>query len=185
MKKTEDQVQNECVKWFRNTYLKKRNQLFSVPNGGKRNFIEATKLKATGLVAGIPDLIFVNAGKTIFFELKTEKGVLSDKQKLIHYTFLNEGFPVYLIRSFEQFKEVLNLEMNLSDRSIPGTPKQRIFNLIRKSDFDQSFKINNEDEFIIIKELLSLDIERANMFKIEISTENTYFTKVKRKDYGN
>ena len=56
MKNGEHQLQVECVKWFRFQYPKLANLLFAIPNGGLRNIKVATKLKAEGVLAGVPDL---------------------------------------------------------------------------------------------------------------------------------
>lgn len=55
---------------------------FAVPNGGKRHVHTAIKLKAEGVRAGVPDLVFVlPGGRFAGLELKAEKGRLSDAQK--------------------------------------------------------------------------------------------------------
>jgi hypothetical protein len=104
---TEDQLQAEFFKHVWNTYPKTRGLFFSVPNGGTRNPREAMKLKATGLVPGIPDLIFLWNGKVYGFELKTEKGVLSPKQKEIHEIWAANGICVYIVRTLAEVIEII------------------------------------------------------------------------------
>jgi hypothetical protein len=53
---------------------------FHVPNGGKRNPIEAAILKGFGVVAGVPDIIAIRGGHTFGLELKAEGGRPSEKQ---------------------------------------------------------------------------------------------------------
>ena len=54
---------------------------FAVPNGGKRHIHTAIKMKAEGVRAGTPDLVFVlPQGRAAFLELKSEEGRLSDAQ---------------------------------------------------------------------------------------------------------
>lgn len=59
--------------------------LYHVPNGGSRDPIEAARLKAQGVKAGVPDLVLPGArGKYhgLYIELKRQKGGrLSDDQK--------------------------------------------------------------------------------------------------------
>jgi hypothetical protein len=55
--------------------------LFAVPNGGFRHRIEAARLKAQGVTAGIPDLIGIRDGRVYGFELKAEGGRLSPAQR--------------------------------------------------------------------------------------------------------
>ena len=110
---TEQQLQKEIFKYFHNTYcLKNQNprcSIFSVPNGGYRNKLEAINLKATGTLAGVSDLIVLlpNA-KCLFIELKTETGIQSDKQKDFEKLVSDLGFEYYLVRSLDLFKTIIN-----------------------------------------------------------------------------
>ena len=40
-------------------------------------------------------------------ELKTEKGRQSDSQSAWQYLMINQGFRYYIIRSLEEFKELI------------------------------------------------------------------------------
>ncbi|MGV7234638.1 MAG: VRR-NUC domain-containing protein [Nitrosomonadaceae bacterium] len=104
---SEDRLQAECFLWFHNSFPKLRGLLFHVPNGGKRDPREANKFKAMGVVAGIPDLVFCKNGKTYFFELKTDKGKLSDRQIDVHEKLVGEKFEIWIIRDFENFKNLI------------------------------------------------------------------------------
>lgn len=108
----EDNLQAECYKWYNNTYClkhhKPRHSIFSVPNGGTRNSFEAAKFKATGLKPGVADIIILMPeAKTIFVEFKTDTGVQSDVQKDFEAVVKDLGFEYHIIRSFEQFKELI------------------------------------------------------------------------------
>jgi len=110
---TEDQLQQKCVIEFKNNYqIKGLGLIFSVPNGGTRNILEAKKLKLTGQLAGVSDLVVLLHQKTIFFELKAEKGVQSDVQKLFETNVKKLGFEYHIIKSLEQFKNILENEKN-------------------------------------------------------------------------
>ena len=75
---TEDHEQMMLVQWFRRTFHDVR--IFSVPNGGHRHPAVAAKMKATGVVKGVPDL-FVPAWR-LWIEMKrTKGGSLSPEQK--------------------------------------------------------------------------------------------------------
>jgi hypothetical protein len=54
--------------------------MFAVPNGGVRSRIEASIMKATGTVAGIPDTIWIKDGKVYGLEIKTEDGRPTEAQ---------------------------------------------------------------------------------------------------------
>jgi hypothetical protein len=108
----EDLLQQKIVIWFKNNYCLRhhvpRCSIFSVPNGGSRNIIEAKRLKATGMKAGVSDLIILIPGKTIFIELKNENGKQSLKQKEFQETVLNLNQEYYLLRSLDEFKSLIN-----------------------------------------------------------------------------
>jgi hypothetical protein len=61
-------------------------------------------LKATGVVAGVSDLIIIKPNEVIFVEVKTEIGKQSDKQKEFQQIVETLGFKYLLVRSLEDFK---------------------------------------------------------------------------------
>ncbi len=114
--KTEDKIQSEIVSWFTNNYCLKhhypRSVIFSVPNGGFRHKIEAMKLKATGMLAGVSDLIVIHRSKIYFCELKTDSGVLSSGQKDFALRIDQNGFPYKIFRNLLEFQNfIVSLEI--------------------------------------------------------------------------
>lgn len=109
---SEDKIQQDIVIWFNNNYCLKhhapRCSIFSVPNGGTRNKLEAIKLKSTGMKAGVSDLIVVMPEIVLFVEVKTETGKQSDKQKEFEIIISKLGFKYYLVRSLDEFKIIIN-----------------------------------------------------------------------------
>ena len=106
---TEDQLQSQCVQFARNYY---DCLIFSIPNGAYTGAKEASKLKATGLLSGVPDLQLIytsnqNNGTVIFIELKTPTGKLSPHQVLVHSKLAQYNIPVYTIRTIQEFKELI------------------------------------------------------------------------------
>lgn len=98
---TEDQIQQKIIIHYRNQF---KGLIFSVPNGGTRNILEAKKLKATGILAGVADLIILKPNaECIFIEVKADKGVLSDVQRIFRKEVAEMGFKYYLVRSVEEF----------------------------------------------------------------------------------
>jgi hypothetical protein len=65
------------------------------------------KMKATGLVAGVSDLIIVQPNRVIFLELKDTNGRQSNEQKSFQEKVTALGFEYWLIRSLEEFKAKL------------------------------------------------------------------------------
>lgn len=104
---SEIRLQAACYQWTHNNYPQTRGLIFAVPNGGTRHKIEAMQLKASGLVAGIPDVLLVWKAKIYPFEFKTRSGRLKANQQKIHEIWNNQGVPVTVIRSFEQWEKTI------------------------------------------------------------------------------
>lgn len=66
--------------------------------------------KAIGyLLPGYPDItLFLPAGRVILLELKSEKGVLRDKQRELGIIFLHLGYTWSVCKSFKQFLNIIN-----------------------------------------------------------------------------
>jgi len=108
---TEEQLQAKCFKWAVNEYKCLRfGCLFHVPNGGTRDKREAIALKATGVVAGVPDLILIHQSSMIGIEMKTQHKLskLGPEQVKVHKAWKEQGIEVYVVRSFEEFKELID-----------------------------------------------------------------------------
>jgi hypothetical protein len=107
---SEDILQSKLYKWYHNTYCTKLNNpkhcIFAVPNGGLRSKAQAAKFKATGLVAGVSDLIVIQPNRIIFVELKLENGRQSPAQKEFEIKVSALGFEYYVVRSLEEFKKI-------------------------------------------------------------------------------
>lgn len=71
------------VQWFRREYT--GVLIFAIPNGGVRGKIAAAKLKAEGVVRGIPDL-YVPEWK-LWIEMKRVKGgrLSQDQRDILRY----------------------------------------------------------------------------------------------------
>jgi hypothetical protein len=77
---------------------------WAIPNGGNRNIITATKLKAEGVKSGVPDIAIVHEGQAFFLEVKkpktdTPKGRLSDNQKTMIKRIEKAGGEVSVVYS--------------------------------------------------------------------------------------
>lgn len=110
-KHEEDDLQRACVCWFDLEYPQYRLRLHHSPNGGKRNAIEAAKFKQMGVRAGFPDLILLIPNKLYPFcgiELKTKTGRQSENQKEYQKEFESIGAKYVVVRSLEEFIEVVD-----------------------------------------------------------------------------
>ena len=69
--------------------------LFHVPNGGSRHVVEAKKLKALGVLAGVPDLILLYAAHDFHGwcgEMKVKGGAPTSEQKRIINELKRRGY---------------------------------------------------------------------------------------------
>lgn len=110
MRDIEHQIQVACVNYFR---LKFRDALiFAIPNGGARDIRVAQKLKAEGVLAGVPDLcvpIPKNGYNGLYIEMKAgKKGVVSDKQKDVMARLERSGYRCEVCRSLDDFIKVVD-----------------------------------------------------------------------------
>lgn len=110
-KQSESQLQSECVRWFRYQYPQYKNLLFAIPNGGKRNISTAVRLKAEGVVAGVPDLFLAVANLVdkelqhgLFIEMKYGKNKQTDAQREFMCGVLEQGYSYSVCYSFEDFR---------------------------------------------------------------------------------
>lgn len=84
---TEAQEQTALIKWSQQpkvrTAYPELKLLFHIPNGGRRDAVEARHLKAMGVKAGVPDLFLpVPSGHYhgLWIEMKSEKGRTRSEQ---------------------------------------------------------------------------------------------------------
>lgn len=117
MNREEAKIQSECFIWYNNNYCltfhEPRGLMFSVPNelGGK-NAISTALAKSTGLMSGVSDtIVILPNGRLIFVEFKTAKGVQSKSQKEFEKRVTAHGYDYYIVRSLEEFKELINTNL--------------------------------------------------------------------------
>lgn len=116
---SEDRLQQECLFWLARQHSAAYALCFAIPNGGLRGQAEANKFKATGVKAGVPDLLVAmpryycdpEEGHALwyglFVELKTATGRVAPEQAAWHLRLRAQGYRVEIIRSLPQFIELL------------------------------------------------------------------------------
>lgn len=93
---SEDFIQIFLVSFLKKLQLLRRDFTFwHCPNGEKRDKKDAGKLKLMGVLSGVPDLTIETFNRTIYAELKTKKGTLSDNQKSLHDDLVRFGKEVH------------------------------------------------------------------------------------------
>lgn len=78
---TEERLQKAAISWLRGALPFTIS--FHIPNGGKRGEIQGARLKAMGVLAGVPDIALFWLGGVGFIELKTTTGRLQPNQQAI------------------------------------------------------------------------------------------------------
>ena len=106
MDKSEARIQMEIVMWFR-SHHNRTGLMFAVPNETS-NVKELMAKKATGLLPGVSDLVvLLEGGRVLFVEVKT----LTNKQQPNQIKFQDNcerlGFNYFVVRSLNEFKEIL------------------------------------------------------------------------------
>lgn len=110
----EDDLQMQCVRWFRLQYPQMARLLHHSPNGGRRDAREGARFKQMGTQAGFPDLILLVASQgyhALLLELKTRTGRQQDSQKEYQQLAEAQGYRYVVIRSLEAFMDEVNTYM--------------------------------------------------------------------------
>ena len=103
---TEHDLQCDCVQLFREKHPDLALLLFAIPNGGQRHLSVAAKLKAEGVLSGVPDLFLaLPSGEFhgLWLELKVGKNKLTDTQKKMFGILSEQKYKCVEIRSIEDF----------------------------------------------------------------------------------
>ena len=117
MRHVESRIQQTCVSWFRLQYRHLALNLFAVGNGGARNRIEAAIMKGEGVTAGVADMLLLAARHGchgLCIEFKHDKTATSRKtyqspeQKAWQQAVENEGYKYAVVRSFDEFKTLID-----------------------------------------------------------------------------
>ena len=99
---SEHTLQLECIAWFRNEYERhKKGCIVPVVNE------LAYKRKDVVIKEGCSDLIVFLPGKALFFELKVRYNTQQDNQIEFQKLVESLGFDYHLIRSLNEFQNIL------------------------------------------------------------------------------
>jgi hypothetical protein len=167
---SENKIQSDCFQWFHNSFKHLRGLLFHVPNGEYRDMATANRLKAMGVVPGIPDLIFNYRGRTYFIEMKKPGGKPSKEQIKIHDILDQHRFTVWIVDSLEGFKKLINI--------IIGDTSEQFTQGLKMDDYFYRHKVYNylytltDGELIEVAEVCNEETEQKFInFVSEFITE--------------
>ena len=121
---SEHLIQRESVQWIRQytPFL-----VYAIPNGGKRGRLEAMRLQAEGVTAGMPDLHLPEL--RLWIEMKTPTGTVSPVQKAMHDR-LAVMDTVAVCRSVQEVIDVVMAQM--ADRGEGPPVRQPIRKVVKK-----------------------------------------------------
>lgn len=93
--------------------------IFAIPNGGSRHIAEATKMVATGLRRGVPDvcLLWPNINYAgLWLEMKIKKGKVSKEQKDWLDYLSSVGYDTAVCYSWQEAKDKILGYLDASQR---------------------------------------------------------------------
>jgi len=118
MKDLEHQEQKALIKWARFQQAPVC-WLYAIANGGHRKKGVAGRMKAEGVLAGVPDLqLPVSRGgfHALYIEMKSPSGRTSPAQRQMIDNLRGQGFMVEIARSWVEGREIIETYMSLDDQ---------------------------------------------------------------------
>lgn len=117
-RKSEAEIQKECIDWFKERYPQLWNDgvLYHIPNEGKRSGRNGRSLVLTGLVCGVADLCLAVGRKgyhAMYVEMKRDGTYQRASQKQWEAGITKHGNKYVVCRSQEEFSKIV--EEYLSD----------------------------------------------------------------------
>jgi hypothetical protein len=85
--------------------------VFAIPNGGSRHIVTARKLKAEGVLPGVPDLFIPcprNGYHGMFVEMKSTKGKATAAQKEMMWHLQAQGYHVVVCKGHQEAIDAAN-----------------------------------------------------------------------------
>ena len=109
---SEGQEQSLLFKWASYNFgvMPELRWMYHVPNGGARDIITASRLKAEGVKSGVPDICLPVARQGfhgLYIELKIKKNKPSDNQKAWLEALSEQGYKTSVCYGWEEASETL------------------------------------------------------------------------------
>lgn len=114
----EQKICVDIANFVRDSFLRGnlKSVCLHIPNeSSTRKLTTSSSIKKEMLtVPGAADYVFTSKNKTIFLEVKTEKGTVTTNQKIFkEWCEMNE-IPYYIVRSLKEAEKILKLEGMIS-----------------------------------------------------------------------
>ena len=100
-------IQTACVKWFRLVYPD--YLIWSTPN--EATYRNKGYFANLGVLTGVSDLIVVLPNHIMFIEMKSKTGRQSLEQKQFQQKIEKLGFQYHLVRSFDEFHNLIESKL--------------------------------------------------------------------------
>lgn len=104
-------LQRAVIRWFRTNYPS--YLIFSVPN--EATYKNSPHYKSLGVLKGAPDLVMVLPNVTIYLELKSPQGKLSEDQKNFQRVTKSLNQYYYIIRDLDDLRMILRNHLYVED----------------------------------------------------------------------
>jgi len=114
---SESQEQSLLFKWASYNFgaMPELRWMYHVPNGGARDIITASRLKAEGVKSGVPDICLPVARQGyhgLYIELKIKKNKPSDNQKAWLEALSEQGYKTAVCYGWQEATEVITRYMD-------------------------------------------------------------------------
>ncbi|CEP50287.1 VRR-NUC domain-containing protein [[Clostridium] sordellii] len=118
MKRNEETEQMTLIDWCNINICKypELKLIYHIPNGGKRNKLEAARLKRGGVKKGVPDLclpVSKGAYHGLYIEMKFGNGRTSKEQKEWINDLTEQGYKAIVCNGFEEAKDTIIKYMSI------------------------------------------------------------------------
>lgn len=120
---TESQEQKALFEWWQRTPYSRYCVMYHIPNGGRRDAVTGARLKAEGVVAGVPDIFLAVPWRGfagLYIELKRQKGgKVSEAQEDVIAMLRRAGYRVEVCKGWTAAREAI-------ERYLDVTPQRSI-----------------------------------------------------------
>lgn len=116
----ETTLQQAATAYLRRRQVRSGDLVFAhIPNEGKRNSTQKSRMAREGLVRGAPDLVvWLKGGRVISIELKTASGRMSEFQEEFRDNLASIGHEYYEVRASDPGEIIAKIENLLKSPSV-------------------------------------------------------------------
>lgn len=107
--KPEWYIQKDIVSFFKKEYPE--YLIYSCPN--EATYRRREYFHQIGMMSGVSDLQIITDKRVLFIECKAPQGKQSTEQRQFQSIVENLGYHYYIVRSLDQFKEIIKQELNI------------------------------------------------------------------------